>query len=357
MSTITPTTKPTLQELYYNPEIGLISAKRFHSKIKHYGYKLKDVNEFMKKQKTYQLNRKDTQQKLKYIPIKGVKIDEQWMIDLADMTKNKTQNRGLSWILLAVDVFSRYGFVEPLKRKSAPQVLNAFKNIIGRARNIPSSITHDSGKEFVNKDMKHFCEQNNIKQSYDVSESNKTRTSMVERLILTMRTMIRNYKTAIDTNNWSDVLQQLMNNYNSTKHETINIEPENVTNSMKTDIRPINTPDIGQFVRVKRTSKGFEKKSDAEKYSDQVYQIISRAGYSYKLKNIKSNEELKTMYRPYQMMIIENSHLNLDETPSRRQEEDKSNKKAAKIKKLRQREDIKEENIISTKRIRKKRVN
>ena len=56
--------------------------------------------------------------------------DNIWGVDLADMQSLTTKNKGIKYILCAIDLFSKYAFVIPLKGKKGISIVNAFNKII-----------------------------------------------------------------------------------------------------------------------------------------------------------------------------------------------------------------------------------
>ena len=44
-------------------------------------------------------------------------VDYQWQVDLTDMSVYCEYNEGYRYILMVIDIFSQYGFSEPLKTK------------------------------------------------------------------------------------------------------------------------------------------------------------------------------------------------------------------------------------------------
>ena len=54
-------------------------------------------------------------------------INEIWSLDLAYVDKLAKYNRGVQYLLVAVDCLSRYLRVEPLKTKYAKETSEAFK--------------------------------------------------------------------------------------------------------------------------------------------------------------------------------------------------------------------------------------
>ena len=56
-------------------------------------------------------------------------IDKIWAADLADMQAFSKFNRGIKYILAVIDVFSKYGYLVPLKDKTGKSVASALKTI------------------------------------------------------------------------------------------------------------------------------------------------------------------------------------------------------------------------------------
>ena len=57
-------------------------------------------------------------------------IDRIWAADLVDMQVFSKFNRGIKYLLAVIDVFSKYGWLIPLKDKTGKSVASALKNYI-----------------------------------------------------------------------------------------------------------------------------------------------------------------------------------------------------------------------------------
>ena len=53
-----------------------------------------------------------------------------WGVDLADMQSLSKKNKGIKYLLSAIDFYSKYAFVVPLKDKKGISVTNGFNKII-----------------------------------------------------------------------------------------------------------------------------------------------------------------------------------------------------------------------------------
>ena len=76
--------------------------------------------------------------------------DNIWGVNLADMQSLSRKNKGIKYLLCAIDLFSKYAFVIPLKNKKEISIVNAFNKIIKQSHKKPNKIWVDQGGEFYN---------------------------------------------------------------------------------------------------------------------------------------------------------------------------------------------------------------
>ena len=60
--------------------------------------------------------------------------DNIWRVDLADMQSLSKCNKGIKYLLCAIDLFSKYAWVIPLKDKKGTSIVNAFQKIISKEK-------------------------------------------------------------------------------------------------------------------------------------------------------------------------------------------------------------------------------
>ena len=65
-------------------------------------------------------------------------------------------NNGIKYLPTVIDIFSKYVWIIPVKRKTGHEVGNAFSRILKERR--PSKIWVDNGREFYNKDVQKLFE-------------------------------------------------------------------------------------------------------------------------------------------------------------------------------------------------------
>ena len=151
--------------------------------------------------------------------------DNIWGVDLADMQSLSKYNKGIKYLLCAIDLFSKYAWVVPLKDKRGISIVNAFQKIISKGKK-PNKIWVDQGGEFYNNLFKRFLKINNIEM---YSTYNEGKSVVAERFIRTLKNKIFKHMTAISKNVYFDVLDDIVNKYNNTVHRTIKMKPIDVT--------------------------------------------------------------------------------------------------------------------------------
>ena len=80
--------------------------------------------------------------------------DNIWGVDLADTQSLSRKNKGIRYLLYAIDLYSKYSFVIPLKDKKVISIVNAFDKIIKQSNRKPNKIWVDQGGEFYNNVFK-----------------------------------------------------------------------------------------------------------------------------------------------------------------------------------------------------------
>ena len=63
-------------------------------------------------------------------------------------------NKGVRYLLCAIDLFSKYAWVVPLKDKKRVTIVNAFRRILDSSKRKPKKIWVDQGSEFCNNFLK-----------------------------------------------------------------------------------------------------------------------------------------------------------------------------------------------------------
>ena len=113
-------------------------------------------------------------------------------VDLADIQSISKCNKGIRYLLYAIDLFSKYAFVVPLNDKKGTTIVNAFQSILENSKRKPNKIWVDQGGEFYNAHFKKWLKDNNIEM---YSTHNEGKSVVAERFIRTLKNRI--YKRVI----------------------------------------------------------------------------------------------------------------------------------------------------------------
>ena len=180
--------------------------------------------------------------------------DNIWGIDLADMQSLSKQNKGIKYLLRPIDLYSKYAFVVPLKDKKGISIVNRFNKIIKPSNRKPNKIWLDQEGEFYNRVFKKWLSDNDIIM---YSTFNEGKSVVAERFIRTLKNKLYQHMTATGKNVFYDVLDDVVNKYNNTKHHTIKMKPTDVgDNNKRVHIDEHNEKDsrfkVGDRVRISK---------------------------------------------------------------------------------------------------------
>ena len=184
-----------------------------------------------------------------------------WGVDLADMQSLSRKNKGIKYLLCAIDLYSKYAFVIPLKDKKGISIVNAFNKIIKQSNRKPNKIWVDQGGEFYNNVFEKWLSDNDINI---YSTYNEGKSVVAERFIRTLKNKLYKHMTATGKNVYYDVIDDAVNKYNNTKHSTIKMKPINVgDNNKRVYVDEHNEKDsrfkVGDRVRICRYKNIFAK--------------------------------------------------------------------------------------------------
>ena len=137
------------------------------------------------------------------------------------------------------------------KDKVGVTITNAFQKIIDESNRKPNKMWVDKGSEFYNRSMKSFLQNGDIDM---YSTHNEEKSVVAETIIRTLENKIYKCMTSISKNVNIDKLDDIMNKYNNSYHNTIKMKPVDVrSNTYTVSNKEINNKDpkfkIGYIVR------------------------------------------------------------------------------------------------------------
>ena len=96
-------------------------------------------------------------------------------------------NKATRFLLCAIDIFSKYAWVVPLKDKKGISIVNAFQKILKESDRKPNKIWVDKGSEFYNSSFKKWLKDNDIEM---YSTHNEGKSTVAERFVRTLKNKI-----------------------------------------------------------------------------------------------------------------------------------------------------------------------
>ena len=182
-------------------------------------------------------------------------------------------NKGMKYLLCAINLFSKYAWVVPLKDKKGTGIVNAFQKIISEGRK-PNKMWVDQGSAFYNDFFKDFLKINNIEM---YSTYNVEKSVVAERFIRTLKNKIFKHMTNISKNVYFNVIDDFVNKCNNTVHRTIKMKPIDVTSDPYAEYNQnSNKKDpkfkVADHVRISKYKNIFAK-GYAPNWSEEVFVI------------------------------------------------------------------------------------
>ena len=124
-------------------------------------------------------------------------------------------NNVIKYLLTVIDIFSKFVWIVPLKRKTGQEVAHAFSKILRERK--PCKVWVDKGKEFYNK------HEQKLVALY--STENEEKSCAIEKFNRTIKEKMFKYFSANNTRKYIDVLDLLVDQYNNTIHSSIKMTP------------------------------------------------------------------------------------------------------------------------------------
>ena len=299
-----------LNSIYYNPasagSFGSIKNLVLEAKTILPNIEIKQIKDWLEKQKSYSLFKKV---KYKFPRLRTLtnEIDEQWQADLMDVSWYADKNNGTRFLLVVIDLFSRYAWVRPLKNKSAEAVVKAMKSIF-REKRIPKKMQTDQGKEFKNKHFKQLMSEFNI--NFFTTTDDTVKCAIVERFNRTLRSRIYRYMYHVNSTRFIDALDDIVQGYNNNFHTSIKEIPSNVNKENEAKIA--RTQKESKIKNMKDKHKGVTSvrlaikknifdKGSTKNWTNEVFKIVSRkktpTTYIYKLEDL-DGEPITSIFYP-----------------------------------------------------------
>ena len=187
---VKPSWECYLEKNYFDPShLGSFrGANKLHEAIKDEGkymFSLSKVKRWLQNQESFSLH-KPLHRSFHCLKVIIGGLNDQYKVDLVDMQKLKDKNDGVHFLLIVIDVFSRFMWVEPLENKLEDTVINAFRPIFQRAKK-PRRLRTDRGGEFTGRKVQDYFDSINIE--YWTAHNDEMKANFAERVIETLKNL------------------------------------------------------------------------------------------------------------------------------------------------------------------------
>ena len=304
-----------------------------HIRIKHPNISRRDVAKVLKDDPIHQIHA-PLKRRVTTRPIVVSDRAKVVQIDLVDFQKLAGKNEGYRYFLSYVDLFSKWCAARPIKNKTQANVTAALLNILDSIPEKwrPSTIQADNGSEFQ-QGMANALAARGIKLIHSQAYNPRSQGA-VERLNKSLKQPIFSLMARHNSYKWIDFLQPLVENLNSSKHESTGYTPLDLMErpELSQDTideihermerrRPKHNEmhqvyEIGDFVRVALTTESAIRKQTFRKkimnnWSSIVFQIYSISDPSaastqpqYLLYNTVTKRRSKKKYWGFQLQKV-----------------------------------------------------
>lgn len=238
---------------------------------------IKKTKEWLQTQDVYTLH-KPVRYKFQRRKVMSYGIGDLIQCDLVDLSKFARYNKGMKYLLTAIDVFSKYAYAIPLKSKSAVSVLSALKVLFEKVGTIKNLQT-DKGGEFMNNPVRKFLKQKGVNHYASHSEY---KASVVERFNRTLKNKLYRIFTYRNSFKYIDILDSVLKSYNNSLHRSIKLCPSQVSPRHESTIferlygyQPAANCDfhVGDQVRISKVKKTF-RRGYLPNWSEEVFKIF-----------------------------------------------------------------------------------
>lgn len=277
----------SLSEIYFDPSKpgSYSSLDNFFQHVKNLGYTREQVKSWLERNDVYTVFKKVTR-KFRRPRVVVPRKDYLWDMDTFNMVKYSSENRGYSYCLIAIDIFTRYIWTCPLKTLQT----NEMKSVLAELfkQNKPLRCRTDMGTEFVSRVMTIFFKKESI---IHFTSKNSVKANFAERGVKSIKGLLIRHMYHYQDHNWVDVIAQVTDNYNNSYHTSIKMSPQQARSAdpvlvwqnqyglhSRSYLKPYFQKyhfNINDKVRISKYKKSFERAYD-QKFTDELFIIADR---------------------------------------------------------------------------------
>lgn len=292
-------------EEYYNPRTGFSSVATMAKRLK---LKPTQVQRVLQKLPAYQRTFPS-----RYRPDTHFQITApagSYQMDLVFMPSPR-MNKGYVGFLLCIEITTRKVFAYPIKDKTIGSVKPAIEDFIRVCK--PTAISSDNESAFMSESIQMLFLKSGIEHRAYRPDDHRA-MGILDRVVRTLKDMFQRYFLAAENLKWFDVLGDIIDNYNSRPHRSLDgktpdeaEDDEDLQDSLRGDALEHNLKTLNKTAVFKPGDKvrtymplGNNEKG-RPKYSQEVYKVDRLEGLSYRLRNAEGNL-MRNKYRPYELV-------------------------------------------------------
>lgn len=209
-------------------------------------------------------------------------LNDLFQADLIEMIKYSRMNKGFKYILVVINVFSKYVWCEAVKSKKAEDVASAMRKILEQSKTPPKHMQTDLGREFYNKIFEKLMNDMGIKH---YSTYSNLKASVVERVNRTLKNKMWKQFSMQGNYKWLNILPKIVEDYNNSVHRTIGMKPKDVNEknekhlfeTIYSNIKMIDPKrpkyKVNDLVRISKYREFFSK-SYTPNWSNEIFKVV-----------------------------------------------------------------------------------
>jgi len=264
-----------LNFIYFDPAgFGSMKETLMEARKKDKSITMKDVKEFIDKHVEQKKQLRGYNSFIAHEP------KEEYQVDLFFLPKKDFPKEQYIGGVIAIDIFTRFITIIPIKSKTIPEILEAIKEIIKKMGKPQTVYSDNEGAWSAGTDISKYFHQENIRHVITLSHP-----AFSERAIRTIKTQIyKRVKPPTDTN-WTSLLYPIVAKYNyksvhsgtgftpadaEKQHNHFSVKLHMELHKKKTRIYP--DIDVGDYVRIHKSKDKLDKEN-VSTWSDKRYKI------------------------------------------------------------------------------------
>ncbi|MCP4059790.1 MAG: transposase family protein [Pseudoalteromonas sp.] len=198
------------------------SPKQFHHSLKSVGINVdfKDLRRLLLEFVPNLTVRKDRRRKFVRRLILPPSLDYLWVTDLAFFPQAILRSNRIGGLMVTVEALSHFCFIRAIKKKTAQECANVFKELLDETERKPVRLMHDAGAEWLGNSFQSMLSHNGIVSQTTTQLPNKA--ALAELHIKLLKRIIYNYMRQHNVKRWIEYLPSFEHTLNTRTLKRLN---------------------------------------------------------------------------------------------------------------------------------------